>query len=126
MMCEYLNNDYTRRGFINGLSLRVPTVGLRPGKPTAAASSFLSGMIRESRAGVECVIPLTDRNWRHWLCSPRILVHNLIFAANMDLWGLPNFDRALNQPRIGVSARNARFAGQGGWGTLAGAAGGTG
>lgn len=108
MMCEYLINDYTRRGFINGLSLRFPTVSVRPGKPTAAASSFLSGMIREPMAGVKCVIPLTDRSWRHWLCSPRTLVRNLIFAATMDLNALPNFDRALNHPGIGVSLQDMR------------------
>jgi nucleoside-diphosphate-sugar epimerase len=47
MMCEYLITEYTRRGFIDGISLRFPTVSVRPGKPTAAASSFISGMIRE-------------------------------------------------------------------------------
>lgn len=108
VMCECLINDYTRRGFINGLSLRFPTVSVRSGKPTAAASSFLSGMIREPMAGVKCVIPLTDRSWRHWMCSPRILVRNLIFAATMDLSKLSNFERALNHPGIGVSLQEMR------------------
>lgn len=106
MMCEYLINEYTRRGFINGITLRFPTVSVRPGKPTAAASSFLSGMIREPMNGMKCIIPLTDRSWRHWLCSPRILVRNLIFALTLKKEALPLFDRSLNHPGIGVSLQD--------------------
>jgi nucleoside-diphosphate-sugar epimerase len=108
MMCEYLINDYTRRGFINGLTLRFPTVTVRPGKPTAAASSFISGMIREPMNGIKCQIPLTDRTWRHWLCSPRILVRNLVFALSLEKDALPSFDRSLNHPGIGVSLQDMR------------------
>lgn len=105
-MCEYLINEYTRRGFINGLTLRFPTVSVRPGKPTAAASSFLSGMIREPMNGLKCNIPLTDRNWRHWLCSPRVLVQNLVFSLGLERDALPVFDRSLNHPGIGVSLQD--------------------
>ncbi|KAG6038390.1 hypothetical protein E4U41_004230, partial [Claviceps citrina] len=66
MMCEHLINEHTRRGFIDGLVLRLPTITVRPGRPTAAASSFLSGMIREPMQGLECVLPLRDRGFRHW------------------------------------------------------------
>jgi nucleoside-diphosphate-sugar epimerase len=107
MMCEYLINEYTRRGFINGLTLRFPTVSVRPGKPTAAASSFLSGMIREPMNGIKCVIPLTDRSWRHWLCSPRILVRNLVFALSLERDALPVYDRSSNHPGIGVSIQDS-------------------
>lgn len=107
MMCEYLITEYTRRGFIDGISLRFPTVCVRPGKPTAAASSFISGMIREPMNGVKCVIPLEDKQWRHWLCSPRILVQNLIYAATrFDTNRLAKFDRAINFPGIGVSIQD--------------------
>jgi nucleoside-diphosphate-sugar epimerase len=107
MMCEYLITEYTRRGFIDGISLRFPTVCVRPGKPTAAASSFISGMIREPMNGIKCVIPLEDKHWRHWLCSPRILVQNLIYAATQfDTSRLAKFDRVLNFPGIGVSIQN--------------------
>ncbi|KAF2691937.1 nucleoside-diphosphate-sugar epimerase [Lentithecium fluviatile CBS 122367] len=107
MMCEYLVTEYTRRGFIDGISLRFPTVSVRPGKPTAAASSFLSGMIREPMNGIKCVIPIEDKQWRHWLCSPRILVQNLVYAATkLDLKRLPRFDRSLNHPGIGVSVQD--------------------
>lgn len=110
-MCEYLISEYTRRGFIDGLSLRFPTVCVRPGKPTAAASSFLSGMIREPFAGLPCVIPIVDREWRHWLCSPRVLVQNLVYCAlELDLNRLPKFDRSVNVPGIGVSVQEMRDA----------------
>jgi nucleoside-diphosphate-sugar epimerase len=107
MMCEYLVTEYTRRGFIDGISLRFPTVSVRPGKPTAAASSFLSGMIREPMNGIKCTIPISDKQWRHWLCSPRILVQNLVYAATtLDLNRLAKFDRSLNFPGIGVSVQD--------------------
>jgi len=107
MMCEYLVAEYTRRGFIDGISLRFPTVSVRPGKPTAAASSFISGMIREPMNGIKCVIPIEDKQWRHWLCSPRILVQNLVYAATkLDLNRLAKFDRSLNFPGIGVSVQD--------------------
>lgn len=107
MMCEYLVTDYTRRGFIDGISLRFPTVTVRPGKPTAAASSFISGMIREPLNGIKCVIPIEDKQWRHWLCSPRILVHNLVYAGiEFDMNRLAKFDRSLNFPGIGVSVQD--------------------
>ena len=118
LMCEALINDYTRRGFIDGLSLRFPTISVRPGKPTAAASSFLSGMIREPLSGKECVIPLRDREFRSWLCSPRTLAENLVFALGVDLQGkLPVHKRVVNVPGIGVSVQDimdalARVAGE--------------
>ena len=63
LMCELLINDYTRRGFIDGFSLRFPTISVRPGKPSQAASSFISGIIREPLAGKECVVPVKDRKF---------------------------------------------------------------
>jgi nucleoside-diphosphate-sugar epimerase len=117
LMCESLINDYTRRGFVDGLILRFPTISVRPGKPTAAASSFLSGIIREPMNHEECVIPVEDRSFRHWLCSPRILVQNLEFSLTLQLDLLPGYDRAVNHPGIGVSIQDmmdslARVGGQ--------------
>lgn len=106
MMCEYLVTEYTRRDFVNGLIVRLPTVSVRPGKPTAAASSFLSGMIREPMQGLPCVIPLTDRSFRHWLCSPRILVSNLVHALGIAKDALPAYDRVVNLPGIGVTVQD--------------------
>jgi hypothetical protein len=57
--------------------------------------------------GIKCIIPLEDKQWRHWLCSPRILVQNLIYAATkFDLNRLAKFDRCLNFPGIGVSVQD--------------------
>lgn len=106
MICEYLINDFTRRGFINGLIVRLPTIAVRPGKPTAAASSFVSGMIREPMQGLQCVIPLRDRGFRHWLCSPRVLVRNLVYALTLKRDALADYDRVVNLPGMGVSIQD--------------------
>ena len=106
MMCEYLVTEYTRRNFVNGLIVRLPTVSVRPGNPTAAASSFLSGMIREPMQGLPCVIPLTDRSFRHWLCSPRTIVSNLVHALGIARDALPGYDRVVNLPGIGVTVQD--------------------
>lgn len=107
LICETLINDYTRKGFIDGLSLRFPTISIRPGKPTAAASSFLSGMIREPLNGVECIIPLKDRSFRSWLCSPKTLAENLVWALDVDVSGtLGKHRRVVNMPGIGVSVQD--------------------
>lgn len=107
LICETLINEYTRKGFIDGLALRFPTISIRPGKPTQAASSFLSGMIREPLNGLECVIPLKDRSFRSWLCSPKTLAENLIFALGIDVNGkLETHKRVVNMPGIGVSVQD--------------------
>ena len=106
MMCEYLINDYHRRGFINAFIFRLPTVSVRPGMPTAAASSFFSGMIREPMQGLPCVLPLKDRAFRHWLTSPRVLVENLVYSLSLPQSILPDYDRALNLPGLGVSVQD--------------------
>ncbi|PBP26627.1 putative nucleoside-diphosphate-sugar epimerase [Diplocarpon rosae] len=106
LVCETLINDYTRKGFIEGFSLRFPTISIRPGKPTQAASSFLSGMIREPLAGVECIIPLRDRRFRSWLCSPKTLAENLVLALKIEGDALPSHRRVVNMPGIGVSVQD--------------------
>ncbi|KAL4878686.1 hypothetical protein BJY04DRAFT_195411 [Aspergillus karnatakaensis] len=105
IICETLVNEYTRRGFITGFTLRFPTISVRPGRPTAAASSFLSGMIREPLDGEECVIPVEDRSFRSWLCSPKILVHNLILTLSLPADSLPSHIRQINVPGISVTVQ---------------------
>lgn len=105
LICETLINDYTRKGFFEGFSLRFPTISIRPGKPTQAASSFLSGMIREPLGGVECVIPLRDRSFKSWLCSPKTLAENLVHALSVEKGGLPSHRRVVNMPGIGVTVQ---------------------
>ncbi|KAA8646393.1 hypothetical protein EYZ11_005233 [Aspergillus tanneri] len=103
IICETLVNEYTRRGFINGFVLRFPTISVRPGPPTAAASSFLSGMIREPLDGKECIIPLVDRSFKSWVCSPRTLVHNLVLTLSLPADALPTHIRQINVPGICVT-----------------------
>src|SRR5437016_5393248 len=69
-ICELLLADYTRRGFLDGVAIRLPTISVRPGKPNRAASGFFSGIIREPLAGTEAVLPV-DESVRHWHASPR-------------------------------------------------------
>jgi nucleoside-diphosphate-sugar epimerase len=81
---ELLLADYSRRGFFDGIGLRLPTICVRPGLPNKAASSFFSGIIREPLAGKEAILPVAD-TVRHWHASPRSAVGFLVHAATMDL-----------------------------------------
>jgi nucleoside-diphosphate-sugar epimerase len=74
---ELLVYDMTRKGYIDGRSLRLPTVTVRPGKPNKAASSFASGVIREPLSGVDAICPVSA-DTRMWVQSPRAVVANLI------------------------------------------------
>lgn len=105
IICETLINEYTRRGFINGYTLRFPTISVRPGAPTAAASSFLSGMIREPMDGKECIIPIEDRSFKSWLCSPKTLVENLVLTLSLPADAMPSHIRQINVPGICVTVQ---------------------
>ncbi|MEL6951762.1 MAG: D-erythronate dehydrogenase [Pseudomonadota bacterium] len=80
---ELLLDDYTRRGFFDGIGLRLPTIVIRPGAPNAAASGFFSGILREPLAGLPSTLPVS-RDVKHWLASPRAAVGFLIHAAGLD------------------------------------------
>ncbi|HEX4768509.1 MAG TPA: D-erythronate dehydrogenase [Lichenihabitans sp.] len=84
---ELLLADYSRRGFFDGIGIRLPTICVRPGKPNKAASGFFSGILREPLAGQEAVLPVSE-DVRHWFASPRAAVGFLIRAAEIDLAGL--------------------------------------
>jgi nucleoside-diphosphate-sugar epimerase len=79
-VAELLLSDYTRRGFFDGIGIRLPTVCVRPGKPNRAASGFFSGIIREPLNGQEAVLPVSE-DVRHWHASPRAAVGFLLHAA---------------------------------------------
>src|SRR5664279_1382140 len=79
---ELLLADYNRRGFLDGVGIRLPTICVRPGKPNKAASGFFSGIIREPLAGMEAVLPVAD-SVRHTHASPRSAVGFLIHAAGL-------------------------------------------
>ncbi len=80
---ELLLSDYTRRGFFDGLAIRLPTICVRPGKPNKAASGFFSNIIREPLVGQDAVLPVGD-DVMHWHASPRSAVGFLVHAATMD------------------------------------------
>jgi nucleoside-diphosphate-sugar epimerase len=80
---ELLLADYSRRGFFDGVGIRLPTICVRPGTPNKAASGFFSNIIREPLAGHDAVLPVSDQV-RHWHASPRSAVGFLVHAATMD------------------------------------------
>lgn len=100
-IAELLINDYTRRGFVDGRSLRLPTISVRPGRPNAAASSFASGIIREPLSGQEAICPVGP-DARLWLLSPRMVIECLLHAADLPGEAL-GADRALNLPGLSVT-----------------------
>jgi nucleoside-diphosphate-sugar epimerase len=81
---ELLLSDYSRRGFIDGISIRLPTICIRPGLPNKAASGFFSNILREPLAGKEAILPVSEEV-RHWHATPRSAVGFLLHAATMDL-----------------------------------------
>jgi D-erythronate 2-dehydrogenase len=100
-ICELLISDYTRKGFLDGLSLRLPTICVRPGKPNKAASGFFSNIMREPLSGQSAVLPVSE-SVRHWHASPRAAVGFLAHAAGLDLSRVgPR--RALTMPGVSVT-----------------------
>jgi nucleoside-diphosphate-sugar epimerase len=98
---EMLVHDYARKGYVDGRSLRLPTVTVRPGKPNKAASSFASGIIREPLSGVEAVCPV-GRDTRMWLISPRAMVGNFLVGYDAPASALPAW-HSVNVPGISVT-----------------------
>lgn len=83
-ICELLLSDYSRRGFFEGIGIRLPTICIRPGKPNKAASGFFSNILREPLVGQEAILPVPDEV-RHWHASPRSAVGFLIHGATIDM-----------------------------------------
>jgi nucleoside-diphosphate-sugar epimerase len=99
-IAELLLSDYSRRGFLDGVGIRLPTICVRPGAPNLAASSFFSSIVREPLNGKEAVLPVPEST-RHWFASPRAAVGFLVRAAELDSAVLGT-RRCLTMP--GVSA----------------------
>lgn len=97
-ICELMISDFSRKGFIDGMSLRLPTICVRPGKANLAASSFFSGIIREPLNGQEAILPVPD-SVRHWHASPRTAAGFLAHAAGLDTDKLEG-RRALSLPGV--------------------------
>lgn len=98
---ELLLADYSRRGFLDGVGIRLPTIVIRPGAPNAAASGFFSGILREPLAGQRSVLPVKE-TVKHWLASPRSAVAFLIHAAMLDTSAL-GARRTLNMPGVAAT-----------------------
>ncbi|WP_128290736.1 D-erythronate dehydrogenase [Afifella aestuarii] len=100
-MGELLVSDYSRREILDGISLRLPTICVRPGKPNRAASGFFSSIIREPLKGEETVLPVGE-DVRHFFASPRSAVNFFLHAATMDTDALKGH-RALAMPGVSAS-----------------------
>ncbi len=98
---EFLLNDFSRKGFVDGRVLRLPTISVRPGKPNKAASSFASGIIREPLNGEAVVCPVAPE-LRLWLLSPRRAVEALIAGHELPASAFGN-SRTVNLPGVSVS-----------------------
>ena len=98
---EALLADYSRRGFLDGVGIRLPTITVRPGTPNKAASSFFSGIIREPLAGRKAQLPVS-RNVRHPHASPRAAIEFLVHAAELDA-SLLGPRRNLTMPGVSVT-----------------------
>ena len=98
---DLLLSDYTRRGFLDGVGIRLPAICVRPGTPNKAASGFFSNLIREPLNGEEAVLPVPE-DVMHWHASPRSAVGFLIHAATLDTARLgPR--RVLNMPGVAAT-----------------------
>ncbi len=93
--------DASRRGALDAVSIRLPTVIVRPGRPNKAASSFVSAILREPLLGLPATLPVPD-DFAVWVCSPRRAVEWLLHAASMDTGGM-GLDRGINPPGISVT-----------------------
>jgi nucleoside-diphosphate-sugar epimerase len=100
---ELLLADYSRKGMLDGISIRLPTICVRPGKPNLAASGFFSGIIREPLNGQEAILPV-DTDVRHWHATPRSAAGFLIHAAELDTSKLNN-RITLNMPGLSVTVQ---------------------
>lgn len=98
---ELLLKDYSRRGFIDGVVLRLPTISVRPGLPNRAASSFASGIIREPLSGVAAICPVGP-DTALWLMSPRRAIQALVYAGGLD-GNVLGKRRVINLPGITVT-----------------------
>ncbi|EHM02986.1 NAD dependent epimerase/dehydratase family protein [Acetobacteraceae bacterium AT-5844] len=98
---ELLLQDATRRGFLDAVSIRLPTVIVRPGRPNKAASSFVSAIVREPLLGLTTTCPV-DPDFAIWACSPRRAVEWFLHAATMNTATL-GLDRGINPPGLSVS-----------------------
>lgn len=100
-IAELILADASRRGFLDAVSLRLPTVVVRPGRPNKAASSFFSAIVREPLLGLDTELPVPD-DFAVWVCSPRRAVDWLLHAATLDTSRM-GLDRSIDPPGISTT-----------------------
>ncbi|GBE86997.1 NAD P-binding protein [Sparassis crispa] len=111
LISELLINEYTRRGYIDGRILRLPTIVVRPGAPSAATSSFLSGIIREPLHGKPSVCPIGDSldspalELAAWLASPTTTIRNLVRAKHVPVAAFLPHTRVVCAPGFTATVR---------------------
>lgn len=105
LISETLINDFSRRGLIDGRVCRLPTIIVRPGKPSSAASSFASSILREPLQGQEAKLPV-PKDMQLWICSPKTVVKNLMYAATIPKENFSKYkSRTVNLPGKTVSVQ---------------------
>lgn len=102
-MGELLVNDYSRKNYVDGRVLRLPTICVRPGRPNQAASSFVSSIIREPLNGEQAICPVSP-DLPLWLSSPDTIIENIIKGAMLDAAAFGEW-RTVNLPGIGVTVK---------------------
>ncbi|RDW58888.1 putative nucleoside-diphosphate-sugar epimerase [Coleophoma cylindrospora] len=102
LICETLLNDFSRRGLLDGRICRLPTVVVRPGAPSGAASSFASGIIREPLKGIKSALPVS-KGLEMWVSSPQTVVRNLVLAMDIPKEDYGAGSRTVNLPGITVT-----------------------
>jgi nucleoside-diphosphate-sugar epimerase len=102
-ICEVLFNDFSRRGIVDACIVRLPTIIVRPGKPSGAASSFCSGIVREPLKGEQSLLPVS-RELKLWVCSTRTIIRNLVQAKGVQFAG-DTYSRIVNLPGVTVTVQ---------------------
>ncbi|KIS71638.1 uncharacterized protein UMAG_00079 [Mycosarcoma maydis] len=112
VMCEYLVTEYSRKGFIDGRAVRLPTITVRPGAPAAATTAFVSGIIREPLQGLNATCPIGKsandpvlESTKLWISSPSTVLENLVIAKDIPANKFPKYSRAVNLPGFTVSVK---------------------
>ena len=100
-ICEFLISDYSRKGYVDGVSFRLPTIVVRPGRPNAAASGFLSSIIREPLNGIKAKLPVS-LDTRAWIASPSVAINSLLHAGCLPIGSIAK-SRSINGRGISVS-----------------------
>ncbi|KAJ1030532.1 hypothetical protein NDA16_001441 [Ustilago loliicola] len=112
VMCEYLVSEYSRKGFIDGRTVRLPTITVRPGAPAAATTAFVSGIIREPLQGLPATCPIGKsaddpvlEQTLLWISSPSTVLENFVIAKDIPADKFPKYSRAVNLPGFTVSVK---------------------